>query len=510
MEKSFFKQPQISVVLIVLLGLHNYCFAQSGQIDTTFGNNGFIKTALDTFVDKGNAIAIQTDGKILLSGTSFTSYTTSVFVLLRYDTDGLLDSSFGSNGSIKTVIENRSMANALAIQNDGKIIVGGESKWHINLARYQSNGSLDTSFGNGGVLITDVPGYYKEKCKSIALQSDGKIIVGGFAKHNSSDQPHFLLVRYNSNGSLDSTFGINGFAIGDIGNGHDTQLESSGKILISGIRGQHFAATRFNSNGILDTSFGINGLVETTIGSNSKSQAMALQNDGKIILAGYSIDSNIMFTMARYRSNGNLDTNFGAGGKVITPLGNSSRVNTLTVQTNGKIILAGDASNNTNTFNFALARYHTDGKLDNSFGINGKVITPMANSQSFGKSIRIDNDGKIILGGYANNGSNSKIVAVRYINITNIGVPENLEKSSPIKIYPHPFSNSTTVDFGTQLSNAELKVFNALGQLVVNIKHISGKEMSLNRNHLPAGNYTVQLIENKKNSTLIKLVIIDE
>ena len=134
----------------------------------------------------------------------------------------------------------------------------------------------------------------------------------------------------------------------------------------------------------------------------------------------------------------------------------------------------------------------------------------MANSQSFGKSIRIDNDGKIILGGYANNGSNSKIVAVRYINITNIGVPENLEKSSPIKIYPHPFSNSTTVDFGTQLSNAELKVFNALGQLVVNIKHISGKEMQLYRNHLPAGNYTVQLIENKKNSTLIKLVIIDE
>ena len=276
-------------ILLISSGFPTHSFAQSaGTLDNTFGTNGIVITALDTFRDYGNSIVIQNDGKIIMGGSTNNSFTSSDFALIRYNNGGALDNTFGVSGKVITPIENRSEGHSVAIQSDGKILLGGYSKSYLNLVRYNSDGSLDTAFGLGGIVITDVPGYYNERCKSVAIQSDGKILLGGYGQHFSNDNSYFTIVRYNTDGSLDSTFGINGIVVGGLGQGNSMNIQSDGKILLAGsyvLPGDtRFTVERYNSNGTLDATFGIGGKVTTTIALGSQSYSMSIQSDGKILL----------------------------------------------------------------------------------------------------------------------------------------------------------------------------------------------------------------------------------
>ena len=170
-----FLPAQLLLVLLIAHGLLISSFAQPGSLDHTFGTNGKVVVTLGSFGDRGNTIAIQNDGKIVLGGSTQSSFTSSDFALTRFNGDGTLDTSFGLDGKVITPIENRSAAHTVVIQDDGKILLGGYSKWNINLARYHSDGTLDTSFGSGGTLIIDIEGYYSDQCESVVLQEDGKI-----------------------------------------------------------------------------------------------------------------------------------------------------------------------------------------------------------------------------------------------------------------------------------------------------------------------------------------------
>ena len=306
---------------------------------------------------------------------------------------GDLDPSFGDGGKVITDFSgNSDFGNAMDIQPDGKIVVAGNSigdnsfaASDFALARYNPNGSLDTSFGVGGKVITDFG--EDEIPNSIAVQPDGKIVAAGVITGKGAASIDFLIVRYNPDGSLDTTFGEAGRVRTDFSSSRDTliaaALQSDGKIVAVGVTSSDFSTTspdyalaRYNSDGSLDTTFDKDGKVTTDSGNQSLDSAMAvaIDSNGKIVVAGESSNSNgtlaIDFSLARYNSDGSLDATFGTGGKVTTDFGTpQDRANDVSIQPDGKIIAAGNTREDLPIgANFALARYLTNGALDPSFG----------------------------------------------------------------------------------------------------------------------------------------------
>lgn len=517
MVNEFSKKHVFTVLFLTLFIKANFSInlaAQPGTLDNSFGTNGIVTTSLDTFIDVGHTMVIQEDGKILVGGSTYNSYTTADFALLRYNTNGTLDNTFGTNGHVKTTIESRSQGYSIGLQNDGKILLGGSSNFFINIARYHIDGSLDTTFGNGGTVITDVDGYYSETCKSVVIQDDGKILVGGYGHHFNNDNPYFMVLRYLENGTLDNTFGTNGVAIGNVGRAESMQIQNDGKIVIGGSTAQFFALERYDSNGMLDATFGLNGQSITLFSNgnanaNSNAHSMSLQADGKIILGGFSTGNSTKIALARYLTNGILDYTFGINGILVTPFGGSSKGNALKIQDDGKIIVGGNSGDNASAVNFALVRYYTDGTLDNTFGIDGKTLTPIGNSYSSGQALDLDANGKIVLAGYAYIDSNLNFALARYHGDLTIGLDEAGINKYISTMYPNPFRASTTIHVNTPVENAELMVYNANGDMVIQKNGITGQDIQFNRDHLPQGIYFFQLIENNKMITSGKWIIKD-
>ncbi|MEH2443788.1 putative Ig domain-containing protein, partial [Nostoc sp.] len=359
-------------------------------LDPSFDSDGKVTTNLGS-TDIGRSIALQDDGKILVAGVSNNN-----FAVVRYKSDGTLDSSFGSAGKVNTNLGSTDIAYGIALQGDGKILVAGVSGNNFAVVRYNSEGTLDSSFGSAGKVNTNLGS--TDIAYSIALQGDGKILVAGVSGNN------FAVVRYNSEGTLDSSFGSAGKVITNLGStdiGYSIALQADGKILVAGVSGNNFAVVRYNSEGTLDSSFGSAGKVITNLGSTDIGYSIALQADGKILVAGVSGNN---FAVVRYNSEGTLDSSFGSAGKVITNLGSTDIGYSIALQADGKILVAGVSGNN-----FAVLRYKSDGTLDSSFGSAGKVITNLGGTD-IGYSVSVQADGKIIVAG----SSSSNFALVRY------------------------------------------------------------------------------------------------
>ena len=236
-----------------------------------------------------------------------------------------------------TAIGTSDGAGALALQPDGKIVAAGGSvvggREVFALARYNREGSLDTSFGSGGTVATAIHGSYAAGVDAIGVQPDGKVVVAGYGYTDSTEE--FVLARYNANGSLDTSFGSGGqvrTAIGPEVVANALVLQPDGKIVAAGGSiyggGGGFALARYNANGSLDTSFGSGGTETTAIGPvEDNVRALALQPDGRIVAAGYSStsDSGLLFAVARFDANGSLDTSFGSGARSRRPSGTTGR-----------------------------------------------------------------------------------------------------------------------------------------------------------------------------------------
>lgn len=342
---------------------------------------------------------------------------------------GDLDTTFGTGGKVTTAIgSSNDTAESVVIQDDGKIVVAGHydngSNNDLVIARYKPNGILDASFGTDGTGIvktavgsSDDYGFYA------ALQRDGKIVVAG-ASSNGSNQD-FAVVRYNTNGTLDASFNSTGKVTTAIGPATDwaqsVAIQKDGKIVVAGYSyngsDNDIAVVRYNTNGSLDTSFGPSetGIVTTAVGSgNDSGVSVAINKDGKIVVAGNTYNgSNTDFVVVQYNSNGSLDTSFGTGGKVTKAIGSSyDLVYEITIQTDCKILVLG-VGLLTNT-DVAILRYNTDGSLDTSFGTSGMVTTDLGTSDNYGHSIKIQQNNKFVVGGYSNNGSNIDFTVTRY------------------------------------------------------------------------------------------------
>jgi uncharacterized delta-60 repeat protein len=408
--------------------------AAAGDLDPTFGSGGKITTDFSNSVDSGNATAIQSDGKIVVAGSTIINISTQHdFALARYNHDGSLDASFGSGGKVRTDFSGLGdEAFAIAIQNDGKIIAGGisgigtsdvigTSNPDFALARYNTDGTLDPGFGIGGKTTTDFFGF-KDQIFAIAIQNDGKILAVGYASFFSK----FGVARYNSDGSLDTSFGIGGKVTTEFGGfsnfAHAVAIQGNGKIVVAGTTYTNFfkfGIARYNNDGSLDTTFGNGGKIITSFSFlDDQCFALALQTDGKIVAAGAARFFS-RFGLARYNKDGSLDATFGNGGQVTTTFVDSdisfAQASAVIIQNDGKIIAAGGAVKpDTFSSDFALARYNSDGSLDASFGQAGKVTNDFF---GFGDQIfaaALQNDGKIVAAGITTGGIQSDFALARY------------------------------------------------------------------------------------------------
>ena len=341
--------------VVLLLGLPLAVTAAPGDLDAAFGTGGKTTTAVGTNFDWAYAVAVQLDGKIIAGG--FTSDAVTNSLLVRYTTAGALDPAFGGTGKVVTSLtaSGSESVRALAIQPDGRIIAAGSANISGNMDfavhRYNSDGTLDTSFNGTGIATTPIGGG-SEICTCVALQPDGKIVMAGYASNGANND--FALVRFTAAGALDATFGTGGKVTTPIGTGID------------------------------------------------EINAVALQGDGKIVAAGRAIiGSNYDFAVARYDSNGALDTTFNGTGIVTTPIGPGyDYAQAVAVQNDGKIVAAGYGWGGSVTV-FMLARYQSNGALDTSFDTDGTVMTAIDTVSNAAYAIALQPGGKILVAGSA-------------------------------------------------------------------------------------------------------------
>ena len=398
----------------------------NGALDPSFGDAGKVSIA---FGGDETAMALQADGKIVMAGGSG-----SDFVLARYNVDGSLDTGFGSAGTVTTdIASGLDEAHGVAIQGDGKIVVVGQAvvgrttnnqfNFDFALARYNADGSLDTSFGTGGKVTTDF-NVLTDQAFAVAIQGDGKIVVVGNAgisiQTNGFTATDFGIARYNSNGTLDASFGSGGKVTTDIAGGvdlarnivlqgNDVAVLVSGSLTIgSSASLDHTGLARYDTNGVLDGSFGTGG--KLTLIDKRVDEGLVLQGDGKILLAG-SVSIGIFparssqFALMRLTANGGPDNGFGTAGLVTTPFSTLDDFGrAVALQADGRILVAGQRSNQSNP-DFAVARYATNGTLDGSFGTGGKLTIDFFGSSDSAENVIVQPDGRIVLGGFARNGT---------------------------------------------------------------------------------------------------------
>ncbi|MBI1862108.1 MAG: hypothetical protein HYR96_14435 [Deltaproteobacteria bacterium] len=378
--------------------------------------------------DNAYAVAVQPDGKIVAAGVTYRDRD-SAFALVRYLSDGTPDKNFGVNGRVTTKFgSGDDKAYALAVQKDGRILVGGSAyngkDTDYAVARYRTDGSPDATFGTGGATRVDVAGG-DDRASGIVVTPAGVIYVAGTAHVGKTND--FAIVALSSTGELHPGFGTLGKVTTEFGTGDDyaygVALQNDGRLVVAGHSmigdSNVFTVARYLPNGTLDASWGSGqGRVYTSIGPyNDNAYAVTLQGDGKVLVAGSSSNGKDQdFAVVRYLNNGSLDPDFGAEGKVRTPMGPGiDNIYGVAVQANGKIVAAGSYFNGFD-FDIAVVRYETTGRLDSTFGAGGKVGVEMAYRYDAAYSVALQKDGKVLVGGVTNDSVNYGFAVARFTN----------------------------------------------------------------------------------------------
>lgn len=489
-------------------------YGQSGILDTSFGNNGIVTTVISGTYNLGHTSVVQADGKIIVAGEAGESSTYKVAVV-RYNTDGTLDGSFANSGTLIVQVGSaRSYARNIAIQPDGKIVIGAYTYDDIAsdfaLVRLNADGTLDSSFGTNGITIVDNGSH--EVVDAMTILNDGKILLAG----NNYD--NFLAARFNTDGSLDTSFGTNGWTTtifdSSYGQVKDATSQNDGKILLSGFAsdistGRHkIAVARFNTDGTIDSTFGTSGQVSFNIGSfDDYGAGVAVQTDGKIMIGGYTIlDSNFSkydFAAVRLNSDGTFDDSYGTNGIVVTSVIDNGRnyAEQMLIQPDNKTVLMGFVGVGSNDDDMGMVRFDIDGNLDATFGTGGKVTTDVNGRYDYGKAIAIQPDHKIILTGYSYTSAGvAEIVVARYDNFL---LGTNDYKNMEISLYPNPAKEQITIEMSDNTLNYQVDILDMVGKKVFSseIQKVGQIDVSA----LAAGTYLIKLNSENK-STVVRFV----
>jgi uncharacterized delta-60 repeat protein len=403
------RRPVSGVVLVaaMVVGVVFSAGAQAapGDLDLTFSGDGRQRTGGDLYAATG--VALQDNGKIVVVGVGRGPNQSDDFALARYNPNGSLDTSFSGDGRQTTDFGEFDYASGVALQGDGKIVAVGLTSGDFGVARYNPNGSLDTSFSGDGRQTTDFGGL--DGATGVALQGDGKIVVVGGAGGRFGD---FALARYNPNGSLDTSFSGDGRQRtgGDLYEATGVALQDNGKIVVVGVgRGPNqtddFALARYNPNGSLDTRFSGDGKLRTDFGGSDRANGVALQGDGKIVAVGVAPGPSQTsdFALARYNPNGSLDTSFSRDGRQRTDFGRFEGASGVALQGDGKFVAVGSASTGSLDDDFVLARYNPNGTRDTSFSGDGRQTTDFGGFEQ-ASGVALQEDGKIVAVGFTGEG----------------------------------------------------------------------------------------------------------
>lgn len=365
-----------------------------------------------TSVSTSNVVEVS--GKIVVGGyVNLSGSTTSDFTLVRYNADRTLDTTFGTGGKIIADFGGDDKGNGVAIDAKGRIFVAGSTliggKTSFALLCYKADGTLDTTFGFAGKLIADFNGSSDNKGYSVKVDASGKILIAGTSLINGKRD--FAVVRYNENGTLDSSFGTGGQVTTDCGgdddDGKSITIDGSGRVVVAGtalINGKRdFTVVRYKADGTLDTTFGTGGKVTTDCGGGEdEGKSLTIDINGNILVAGTAvINGKRDFTIVRYKADGTLDTSFGTGGKTTVDCGGDDDARTITIDASGKILIGG-LTNITGSTDSAIIRLNVNGTLDTTFGVGGKLIKDYGGNDEI-NSIVLDANGQLVLAGVTNN-----------------------------------------------------------------------------------------------------------
>ena len=491
------KLLQLGIIIIA-----SNVYSQAGSLDSSFGTGGKVVTSINSGADKAYAVALQTDGKIIVAGMTTNASTGKDFACVRYNSNGTLDSTFGTSGIVTNDVQTGSddVVYSIAIQADGKIILAGYSDDGSNknaaLIRLNTNGTLDTSFGTSGKVLTDFITGRADEIKTVKIHSlTGNIVVGGTSSLTSTNS-QAIIARYTSAGLLDTTFNTTGKILldDDSGSGtyfnviEDLAVKSNGKISAVGWINQqglqwsaNYYGCRINNNGSMDTSFSTNGYIVTNGGFNAddKSFSMILNSDDSILYSGGGYLSTLEYDyfLGLYDSTGST-----AVGKALFDYGSLVKdiAYGMGIDSTGKIVLAGSNVTSITSSTFGIARVNANYTVDSTFGTAGKVTTTFGtNTTNEAFDMTIQTDDKIIAVGYTGN----DFALARYNGNTLSN--DEFELNKQITLYPNPTKNLLNIDLqNNQSDKEEFKIFDIngrtilYGNLINGLNHINVENLS--------------------------------
>jgi uncharacterized delta-60 repeat protein len=404
-------RPSVSVAVLAIGSLAGTLIgvapaqARTFGFDPSFGTAGTVSTDFTGFIDEGLALLVQNDKPVVAgsAGRLVDGLGVTDFGLTRYTADGGLDPGFGSGGKVTTDFFGSSDdAYAVAGQPDGFVVAAGRAftsdsgDADFALARYRRDGTLDPAFGSGGKVHTDFGGT-SDTVKAMVRQPDGKIVVAGDTQ-NYPVSDDFALARYHADGTLDTSFGSGGKVVTRFGGNSSAAalaLQKDGKLVVAGETSTgsiDFALARYHPDGTLDRRFGGDGMVVTDFGGADRASALLIDGTGRIVAAGGSgAPLSSAVALARYRGDGTLDRTFGSDGMVTTEIDNATAT---AVVAQGTKLLVGAAGSA-----FTLARYHRDGTLDRGFGTDGVHATYFGSSSTPLAALALDRRGRVVAAG---------------------------------------------------------------------------------------------------------------
>lgn len=428
----------ICAVLLTVVFFQTYS-QTDGSLDPSFSSDGMVRTSIHT-EDRGNVLALTPEGKTVVAGQTLIG---SAFVtaVVRYNTDGSLDNSFSGDGIAEVnVVPALDGAEAVTVQPDGKIllisIIEQAGEFNFALLRFKVNGTLDSSFDADGKRLINF-GSGDDMGRDIALQSDGKIVVAGHS-FNGSNADAFI-ARFNADGTFDNTFNGTGYRKIPVGSNNDyalqVEIQTDGKIVTGGYTtdaGENIFLIRVNPSGTLDNSFSGDGISVSTWSADlaalnlGSAFALELQDDGKIVMSGSIQQSPVSvfgswMALARYNTDGSLDNSFDGDGVDLIEVATSGfdvteSINDIVIQNDGKIL--GTATSFFASTNFFMAvRVNPNGSVDETFGTGGFIQTDIASDdlEDVAGAIALDSSGeKFTMAGFSYNGSNNDFAAARY------------------------------------------------------------------------------------------------
>ena len=487
------------IFCLLLLSINQMTFAQDGSLDNTFDGDGKVFYGNNL---SAKDLAIHSSGKITVVDATNNTLNLVRFAQdgsldSSFDSDGFFSIYFDPT-IFGYYICNKFK---LKIQNDDKILLAGYVRNSFNdslvIIRLNNDGSFDTTFNYDGIATLDLNDYdfpNSAFCDPISfeIQNDGKIVVFDRIRNNLSSNEGFIIIRFNNDGTLDSGFNNYGYIINNAYfnmsyYGQGLCLQNDGKIVVNGSDYYTTTLLRYNQDGSIDSTFNQNGEVSITIPNSIGVYAsINIDNNGNFVVAG-SFDDNDSIFVVRLNSNGDLDSTFDYDG--INFFGYSGYdflwdYRSIAIQNDNKILVSGIAENYTSSDDIYIFRINTNGNLDSSFDNDGVVITSSNSCDLDVNSMALQNDGKIIIGGDACN----SIFLARYNSSNSTSV--DLVKNESIRFYPNPFSDEIKFEV---VDNSEIKVFvhdilgrKYLEQSLSNIK-------SINTSQLPAGTYLLSI-----------------